>query len=263
MQGNELAGCTIVVTRPAAQARSLMARLNDASATAVQFPVLDIQPLSEQTLSNTDRTNIALCDIAVFISRNAVIHGLPVIEQAGGLPAAARIASVGRGTADELGKRGIQVDLLPSSAANSEALLDEMASIDIAGKHVIIIRGTGGRELLADTLRSRGANVHYLECYRRCLPDSDSGILTRLWEHAGIDAIVVTSTDGLKNLHELVLPADRDRLLATRLYVVSTSMVELCADLGYNLTPVLSKSPIDDDVMAALLAHCSKSHLSG
>jgi uroporphyrinogen-III synthase len=199
---NDLAGCTIVVTRPVAQASSLMARLHSAGARAVHFPVIDIQALPEQAKSERVSTDVAHCDIAVFISRNAVIHGLPAIQQAGGLPDTAHIACVGKGTADELGKQGIQVDLLPASAANSEALLDELSDTDMAGKRVLIIRGKGGRELLADTLKSRGASVHYLECYQRCLPDSDPDILTRLWENNGIDAIVVTSSDGLKNLYK-------------------------------------------------------------
>ena len=260
MQANGLAGCTVVVTRPAEQSVSLLARLTRDNVNAVSFPAIDIRPLSAQLLADSTRTAISQCDLAIFISRNAVIHGLPAIEGAGGLPAKAQIASVGRGTAAELDKHGIQVDLLPALAANSEALLDELANTDMAGKHVLVIRGKGGRELLADTLRSRGASVEYLECYQRCLPDSDPATLTRLWEHDGIDAIIVTSADGLKNLYQLVSLHDRDKLSATPLYVVSAAMVALCTDLGYKLKPVLMNSPTDDDVMAALLANCTAGH---
>jgi len=261
MGGGPLSGCTIVVTRPAAQARTLLARLSRAGASVIPFPVLAIEALPPASvIGDEERARIDRCGLAIFISRNAVIHGLPLIEQAGGLPDAARIACVGRGTAEELRVHGARVDLLPSTGANSEALLAELAAVDVAGMDILVIRGVGGRELLADTLRSRGAHVHYLEVYRRALPDSDPDILSRAWQDIGIDAIVVTSLDGLRNLHRLVSDADREQLKNTKLFVVSPAMVELCADLGYKLKPVLVKSPADDDIVTGLLENCAGRH---
>jgi uroporphyrinogen-III synthase len=57
--------------------------------------------------------------------------------------------------------------------------------IDAQGKRVIIFRGEGGRELLGETLKQRGAAVEYVSCYRRARPQLDPAPLLKLWEKAG------------------------------------------------------------------------------
>lgn len=255
MAARDLTGCTVVVTRPAGQAESLLKRLASAGANPIPFPVIGIQALHDTPDTQTQQ-RVRHCDLAIFISRNAVRHGLPVIEQAGGLPPGAQVAAVGKGTADELDRHGVHVDLIPASGASSEALLAVLAGNTISGKQVLIVRGVGGRELLADTLKSHGAHVNYLECYQRILPDTDARILPRLSREGHIDAIVVTSLEGLRNLEKLVPDPEKTTLRSVRLYVVSAAMVELCADLGYKLKPVLMDSPSDNDIMTALQAHC-------
>jgi uroporphyrinogen-III synthase len=256
MAARDLTGCTVVVTRPSGQAESLLKRLASAGANPIPFPVIAIQALPVHTPDAQTRQQVAGCDLAIFISRNAVRHGLPVIEQAGGLAPGVRVAAVGKGTAEELDRHGVHVDLLPSRGASSEALLAVLADDTISGKQVLIVRGVGGRELLADTLKSRGACVDYLECYQRVLPDTDAHILPRLHGEGQVDAIVVTSLEGLRNLERLVPDTEKSTLRSVRLYVVSAAMVDLCADLGYKLKPVLMDSPSDDDIMTALQMHC-------
>ena len=43
-----------------------------------------------------------------------------------------------------------------------------------AGAEVLVVRGDGGREWLADTLREHGARVHNLVAYRRVAPVLDA-----------------------------------------------------------------------------------------
>jgi uroporphyrinogen-III synthase len=49
----------------------------------------------------------------------------------------------------------------------------------VAGRRVLILRGDGGRDLLGDTLRARGAEVEYLTCYHRNGPTRRSRL--RCW----------------------------------------------------------------------------------
>jgi hypothetical protein len=56
------------------------------------------------------------------------------------------------------------------------------------------------RDLLAKTLRDRGAEVEFAECYRRVNPNRNAGKLEALWQNGHLQAIVVTSSEALRNL---------------------------------------------------------------
>ena len=126
------------------------------------------------------------------------------------------------------------------------------ANISVKGKSILIFRGSGGREKLAETLRSRGAKVDYIECYERTRPQNDANILSELWDRNSLHGIILTSVEGLKNLYQMVNKRDLPRLNNTLLYVISSTMVELCGKLGYKLTPVLLPSAHDEDVLESV-----------
>ena len=73
------------------------------------------------------------------------------------------------------------------------------------GKRVVVFRGDGGRELLADELTARGALVEYATCYRRARPGLDPAPLLAAWAARRVShAVTVTSSEGLRNLCEMV-----------------------------------------------------------
>lgn len=250
----DLRDCTIVVTRPARQADQLIRRLGAAGARVIHYPVIAIEPLP----SAGENTSGGLTgfDIVIFISRNAVLHGLPQLTRNGILLSGLRVAAVGRGTAEQLQQQGVTVDICPASGNSSEHLLAEPALRDVQDSRILIVRGVGGRELLATELRRRGAHIHYLECYRRELPAHDSTVLSKAWRAGGIDAVIVTSAESLQNLYRMVASDDLPRLNRTPLFVVSLTMAELSAKLGYQQQPVVMTSARDDDVLQALEQYC-------
>ena len=69
----------------------------------------------------------------------------------------------------------------------------------ITGERVLILRGVGGRETLAQTLRARGAEVDYGECYRRVRPQLSAAERAALWQPPA-DAVCVNSGETLANL---------------------------------------------------------------
>jgi len=79
-----------------------------------------------------------------------------------------------------LNKAGYVVDLLAENGANSEALLAMPELAQVNGQRFLIIRGQGGREELANVLRSRGASVDYLDVYKRVMPSIDNAKLLEL-----------------------------------------------------------------------------------
>ena len=208
-----LSGRTVLVTRPLQQAGALAQALQAAGGSAFVFPALEIEaiPASElsEPLAQLDQANIV-----IFISPNAAQYGVAAM---GRLPPLAQCFAVGPGTARALAGHGISGVVTPDGQ-DSEALLALPQLHHVAGKRVVIVRGVGGRSVLADTLRERGATVQYLECYRRVLPQTDAAALLTQWQTGGIDAVTVTSAETLHNLAMLLGEAGRPLLLHTPLF---------------------------------------------
>ncbi len=94
--------------------------------------------------------------------------------------------------------------LQPEAGFTSEALLTLPRFQQVAGQAIVIVRGEGGRELLAETLTRRGARVVHTEVYRRERPMADATALLERWARGEIDAVIVTSTETLLNLFDML-----------------------------------------------------------
>jgi uroporphyrinogen-III synthase len=209
MPDQALAGFGIAITRPAEQARVLSDLIAANGGLAIPFPLLAISPLCDDSAFNQALAGIPDCDWAIFISSNAVQQGMPrVLARFSPLPPNLRFAAIGPATAEELGRYGIIQVLIPDGRYDSESLLALPEMHDMQHRRVMIFRGAGGRELLADALRERGAAVAFAECYRRVNPQRDTGDLPRLWQNGQLHALVVTSSEALRNLLQLAGNAD-------------------------------------------------------
>jgi uroporphyrinogen-III synthase len=165
---------------------------------------VEIEPIGPSPGLASTLAQLARCDLAVFVSSNAVRCAWPLIAGAGGWPRGLRAAAVGRSTAEDLRARGVQEVLAPEQGGDSDALLRLLEPQEMVGRKVIVFRGQGGREHLADTLRGRGAEVIYVECYRRVKPAAPpQAVLDRIRAGA-LDAITATSAQGLINLLDLL-----------------------------------------------------------
>lgn len=192
-----LAGKRILVTRPAEQAAKLAALISQAGGEAVVFPAIEIvEPTNTQALAALVNT-LHQFDFAIFISPTAVSRAFLHITD---WPPELHAAAIGSGSAKALRQAGIQQVIAPAQGNDSEALLALPEMQQVSGKRILIFRGEDGRELLANTLRQRGAQVEYAECYRRAKPQAD--IAPLLQQH--FDAVVVTSREGLQNLHDML-----------------------------------------------------------
>ena len=210
-----LAGRTVLVTRPAHQAAALVQLIEDAGGTAVGFPALAVEAVEDSHLAAT-LAQLADADIAIFISPNAAQFGMKAIQAAGGLPPAVESFALGPGTARALAEQGVSATV--PDGQDSEALLMLPRLHDVAGKRVVIVRGVGGRPLLADTLSARGAQVHYLECYRRVRPQTDAAPLLARWQAGGVDAVTIASAETLHNLATLLGETGAPLLTITPLF---------------------------------------------
>ncbi len=250
---DELAGRHVVVTRPAGQAAHLAEALINLGARPVLFPVLTIfdiddpRPLQEAALKLDD------VDWAAFVSPNAVEKALGAILALRPWPSGLRAATVGKSSEQALAKHGITDVVAPQERFDSEALLELPELQQMAGKRVMIFRGDGGRELLGDTLKQRGAAVEYVSCYRRGRPALDPAPLLKLWSEGRLDAVTVTSSEGLRNLVDMVGKLGQTWLKKTPLFVPHQRIAGLARAIGCR--EVMLTGPGDDGLVAGLLEY--------
>ena len=247
-----LAGLGILVTRPAAQAEPFCTALTAEGASVIRFPVLEILAPSDPTNLREVLDRLADFDIAVFISPNAVQRVLNLALAERTWPASTKIAAIGNRTAQELKGFGRPADILPPRRFDSEALLAQEAMQDVAGKRVVIFRGDGGRELLGDTLKARGAEVTFAEAYRRGRPEGDTGELMYAFSRGQIGVITITSGEGLRNLYEMVGKLGRMWLRKTPLVVGSERIAEIAQELGFKAAVETAEDPTDAAMLAAV-----------
>lgn len=243
-----LAGLKIVVTRPREQAFPLMQRIEQAGGAALLFPLLDISPSPNQAELGSQVARLAGCNLAVFISPNAVSYGMAAIRAAGDIPSGLRFAAVGQGSARALRAQGVDTVIAPRERFDSEALLALPELQQVGGWRVMVFRGNGGRELLGDTLRQRGAEVEYAECYVRSKPKLDVEELL----DAGPDALTLTSSEALEYLWEMADDASRVKLAALPLFAPHQRIAEAARSLGWR--KAIATAGGDDGLMAGLQA---------
>ncbi len=248
----DLAGVTVVVTRPAHQADELCHAIEQLNGVAVRFPVIEIFPPTDIAALKTQLQNLEQFQLAIFISANAVSMTVDLLNSHQPWPSNVDIAAVGLATQKALIADGLHVTHRAPKPFNSEALLSLARLQTLSGQRVMIFRGKGGRELLADTLRDRGANVEYAECYQRKIATTDVSHLYQLWDEGGSMPIVVTSNEGIKNLQAMVDDEHQAALLSSPLIVVSRRVGAMAKTLGFRQKPWVAEAASHDAILDAI-----------
>lgn len=190
---SSLAGKTIVITRPTHQAQALTRQLQQAGATVIACPLISIEALPCPLLSRIDA--LSTYQLALFTSPNAVeccVAQLPSLQPLHHM----RIGVIGKATAQALAHYDLAVDYIPSTHFTSEELLALPEFQALAAQKVLLVKGKGGRTLLAETLIARGMEVTLCEVYQRiplALPTTPIE-----WEAA--HWVMITSLEALEHL---------------------------------------------------------------
>lgn len=219
------------------------------------FPVLAIQDIDDQQPLVELAARLDSFDLAVFVSPNAVSKALTVICRQRAWPPQLPVAVMGQASEREVARFGIANVIAPRHRHDSEALLALPELQNMAGKRVVILRGDGGRELLGETLAARGAQVELVACYRRGKPDLDASPLLQLWAGRQLDAITVTSSEGLRNLFDMVGSPGQAALQNTPLFAPHPRIVEQARALG--LQCVVTTAPGDEGLLAGMIEYFS------
>lgn len=261
-----LAGLTVLVTRPEPQASRWAEELRARGATPLMAPMMTLEAVSDSAARQAVKNCVMDFDRyqkAIFVSQNAVAHAFEWLDQYWPqLPLGVEYFGVGERTANALAEQGVRVTAWQSSGAmNSEALLAAPALRDVAEQRIVIFRGVGGRGLMGDTLRARGAQVDYCELYERHSPTNARERLAAALTDAGQRAersliVALHSAETLDNYHEARLRLVKDstaaqRLAAAPLLVPGERVAQHAAKLGYSRI-VTAENATDPAMLAAL-----------
>ena len=227
----------VVVTRPAAQAGKLVTRLQAGGWAAWSLPTLEIHPLTEssaQARLSAALAQLADYDLVVLVSPNAIACALDGYAHA--WPAQTALAVLGPGSVQALAERGITAAQTTIYSPQSAYLVDQAEpdavrydsetlwqvlqrayGADWSGKKILLLRGSEGREWLADTLRAAGAIVDAVPCYQRRCPTLSDAQLAQLIAYQQLQQNrqknaetaqpvfwLLTSSEGVRNLCEMV-----------------------------------------------------------
>lgn len=244
---------SVLVTRPAGQADGLCQRITALGHEAIHVPAIAIvEPQDSEALAVFTR-RLEEYDLVILVSINAVTMGLTKILQQRDWPACTQLATVGPSSSAAVEALGLRVDHIPEHEYSSEGLLALPALQDMQGRRVAILRGNGGRDTLFETLVARGAQVEYVEVYRRMCPQQSRETLRRLLRDKVLDVITVTSNETLQNLFEIAGQQGQPLLLDIPLVVASRRQAALAARLGFRKGAVIA-GHASDEAMAAGVA---------
>jgi uroporphyrinogen-III synthase len=246
-----LRGLSVLVTRPEHQAEPICELIAAAHGRPVRFPALEILGPADKNGAKATLDGARRADLLVFVSANAVQYAFPLLPDQ--LPLDIAVAAIGEATARALDNVGLPATLTPSRM-DSEGMLALPELQAIRGQRAFILRGNGGRELLAETLHERGAEVIQVEVYRRQLPQRVAGVRNLLdnWPQL-VDVVIATSATILDNLFALLGDAGTARLRETPLIVVSQRLATHALTRGCQTVRVAA-SARDADMLGALCA---------
>ncbi|MCT9822440.1 uroporphyrinogen-III synthase [Pseudomonas veronii] len=220
----------VLLTRPAEESALLAASLSDVGIFSSSLPLLEIEALPVTPEQQAVWADLGRYCAVIVVSKPAARLGVQRLERHWPrLP----WFSVGAATAQVLADHGLDVHY-PPSGDDSEALLALPAlreAIARTDARVLILRGEGGRELLAERLREQGASVDYLELYRRFLPAYDPGVLIQRIQLERLNGLVVSSGQGFLHLQALA-GSDWPQVARLPLFVPSPRVYEMARAAG-------------------------------
>ena len=251
----------ILITRPEHQSGFLKEAIQNLGGNPVIFPVLVISDVTDKTPLLNCIARLDEYDLYIFVSPNAVHRVIPLIRTERAFPSHMKIAVVGKGSADALKHYGIGNDVIaPDKRFDSEALLELEALQHVSGKKIVIFRGNGGRPLLGDTLKKRGAILEYVECYHRGKPDVDSTELLSKWSQGRINAVIITSSEGLHNLFDMIGRLGQQLLQETPVFTAHERIACKAREAGLRKV-IQTRTAGDNGIIASLLEYYNNQNI--
>ncbi|MCL1141086.1 uroporphyrinogen-III synthase [Shewanella gaetbuli] len=234
----------VLLTRPEGRNQDMIEQLEQYQVAHLVTPLLAV--VASQS---AQPIGFAEADKLIFVSTNAVKFAALALNHP--FPKQSQYFAVGQATAQALISQGLTPYCAPENSQDSEGLLALPELKDVNNQNIIICRGSGGRETIAQELTLKGANVSYWNVYKRQLPSLDYSKLYQQWIHFGIDTIVLTSGEVLTNLISII-PKESFAWLNSCHIIVPSNRVELQAN-ALGLTKVTNANGANTHAVIAAL----------
>lgn len=224
----------ILVTRPSPAGEQLVEQLTALGMDACHMPLISFARGGDLDSLPQYLDKLRPGDIVIAASQHAVYYAQEALLQRSlAWPREVAYFAIGQKTASALEEAtGLPVRY-PEGREISEQMLKLPQLQHVAGKNILILRGNGGRALLAETLTTREAEVRFCECYQRHPIVYDGATLCESWQKLRVNTLVITSGEMLQQIYNLAPERHRSWLLSLSLLVVSERLAELAADLGW------------------------------
>ena len=253
LERRPLQGFTVAVTRARTQASRLSERLRELGAEVVSAPVIQTVTLPGPV------PELENYDLVCFTSPNGVEALFERLDSAGldtrAFPDRRRtkVAAIGPSTARALRKRGISVDVMPELAVG-EALAQALGSVQV--QRALVVRAREARDVVAEALRARGAEVDVVPVYETLIETLDAAQLAAI---AAADFITFTSASTVNNfLASAGGAAGWFADSASRPRMVSIGPVTSDELRTHGLEPDVQATQYDlDGLIAAIIGACS------
>lgn len=226
-----LAGSSVIVTRPAATAAALVRGARARGAQVIRLPGMRLAAIDEPALARQRLLQGRKANTWIFTSPTAVRFGLTLLG-ASKIPARVRVCAVGAGTARALARNGI-ASIAPARVHNSDGLLAEPVLAQVAGQQIVLVEAPGGRDMLARTLRERGAVVEHVAVYQRLPPNLGGRSLAALRDAERPWITLLSSSFALSSLLASLPPELSTRWLKEALVVSSGRLVDDARERGF------------------------------
>jgi uroporphyrinogen-III synthase len=229
----------VLVTRPAAQAAIWVERLRERGIDAEPLPLIEIAAIDDPAPLHAAWHAITTFRLVVFVSANAVEHFFSVRPDGPAWPDGVDAGAPGAGTVEALRAAGCPAAAIvspPADAAqfDSEALWERLHGREWLGAGVLVVRGDGGRDWLADRLVERGARVEMISAYRRLAPPF-AGAAREHLESVAASRDVVWLFSSSEAITNLARAAGSDRWYGARAIATHPRIAARARSLGFGI----------------------------
>jgi uroporphyrinogen-III synthase len=239
-----LQGLRILNTRPPNQAQALNQIITNSGGIVIACNTLEIKAVSSTF------PDINAIDKAIFVSVNAVKYCFTQLKQLNlHWPEHIHVIAIGLGTASMLKEYSIAVHELPD-VPDSEHLLTLKSLETVKNQRVLLVKGQGGRTLIEEGLRQRGADVINLVVYERVCPVISRDLIYSIWHNDLVDVILITSEYSLENLFKLFGCQANEWLISKTYWLISERLAKIATSFGIKKIIISHPTHMTDSLFA-------------